>query len=115
MMTANHIRNSRRFRRIGFIHAGAISFAFVSGTFALTALLLGSPLQFGSALAMCGTGWIVAHIAERFAEQERVGRRRALEIERTYPTHFAPGYLRLDAPIRIDRHSPTGERVLSTV
>jgi hypothetical protein len=114
-MTANYIRNSRRIRRIAFIHAGAISFAFVSGTFALVALLLGSPLQFGSALAMCGTGWIVAHIAERFAEQKRVGRRRALEMERTYPAHSAPGYLRLGAPIRMDRHSPTRERVLSTV
>jgi hypothetical protein len=95
MMTANDIRINRRSRRIAFIYAGAISFAFVSGTFALMALLLGSPLQFGSALAMCGTGWIVAHIAERFAEQERVARRRASEIRRTPPAHAAPGRERI--------------------
>lgn len=114
-MTANDLRISRRSRRIAFIHAGAISFAFVSGTLALVALLLGSPLQFGSALAMCGTGWIVAHIAERFAEQERVGHRRAIGIRRTPPALSAPGHLRLGAPTRVHRHSPTGERILSTV
>jgi hypothetical protein len=110
------IRENQRSRHIALIHAGAISSAFVSGTVALVALLLGSPLQFGSALAMCGAGWIVAHIAERFAEQERVGRRRALEsIRRTPPAHFAPGYLRLGTPVRLDRHSPTRERILTTV
>lgn len=110
------IRENRRSRRIAFVHAGAISSAFASGTLALVALLLGSPLQFGSALAMCGAGWIIAHIAERFADQERVGRRRALEsIRRTAAAHSAPGYLRLGAPIRVDRYSPTRERILSTV
>jgi len=115
-MTAHHIRDNRRSRRIALIHAGAISFAFASGTCALVALLLGSPLQFGSALAMCGAGWIVAHIAERFAEQQRVGRRRVLEsIRRTAPAHSVPGYLHLGAPVRIDRRSPTRERILTTV
>jgi hypothetical protein len=94
-MTANDLRTNRRSRRIAFIHAGAISFAFVSGTLALVALLLGSPLQFGSALAMCGTGWIVAHITERFAEQGRVDRRRPGEIRRTPPAHAAPGRERI--------------------
>jgi len=110
------IRENRRSRRIALIHAVAVSAAFASGTVALVALLLGSPLQFGSALAMCGAGWIVAHIAERFAGQERVGRRRAIaSIRRTAPAHSAPGYLRLGAPVRIDRHSPTRERILTTV
>ncbi len=110
------IRENRRSRRIALIHAVAISAAFASGTVALVALLLGSPLQFGSAMAMCGAGWIVAHIAERIAEQERVGRTRAPEsIRRTAPAHSAPGHLRLGAPVRIDRYSPTRERILSTV
>jgi hypothetical protein len=114
-MTAYHSLDNRRSRRISFIHAGAISFAFVSGTSALVALLLGSPLQFGSALAMCGTGWIVAHIAERFAEQPRVSRSRALGPKRrTATTHSAPGYLRLGAPVRLERHSPTREHILTT-
>lgn len=78
-MTTYYLRDNRRNRRIAFVYAGAISVAFVSGTFALVALLLGTPLEFGSALAICGAGWIVAHIAERFAEQELTGRRLALE------------------------------------
>jgi hypothetical protein len=82
IMTAYYIRHNRRSRRIAFVYAGAISVAFVAGTFALVALLLGSPLEFGSALAICGTGWIVAHIAEQFAEQERTRRRLALESTR---------------------------------
>ena len=115
-MTAYYIRDNRRSRRIAFVHAGGISVAFVSGTFALVALLLGSPLEFGSALAICGTGWIVAHIAERFAEQERTGRRLALEpTRRTAPARSAPGYLRLCAPVQPRPQSPTRERILSTV
>ena len=114
-MTAYYIRDNRR-SRIAFIHAGAISLAFVSGTLALVALLLGSPHEFGSALAICGTGWIVAHIAERFAEQERTGRRLAVEpTRRTAPARSAPGYLRLCAPVQPRPHSPTRERILSTV
>jgi hypothetical protein len=110
-MAAYYIRDNRRSRRIALIHASAISLAFVSGTLALVALLLGSPLEFGSALAICGAGWIVAHLAERFAEQERVARRR----RRTAPAHSTPGHLRLGAPVQIHRHSPTRERILSTV
>ena len=94
-MAAYYIRDNRRSRRIVFIHSGAISLAFVSGTCALVALLLGSPLEFGAALAICASGWIVAHIAERFAEQERTGRRLAVEpTRRTAPARSAPGYLR---------------------
>lgn len=115
-MAAYYIRDNRRSRRIVFIHSGAISLAFVSGTFALVALILGSPLEFGSALAICASGWIVAHIAERFAEQERARHRRALETTRhTASTHSATGHLRLSAPVPIHCHSPTRERILSTV
>ena len=114
-MTAYYIRDGRPGRRIAFVHAAAISVAFVSGTFALVALLLGSPFEFGSALAICGTGWIVAHIAEQFAEQKHAGRRRALEpTRRPAPAVSAPGFLRLGAPVRRRPQSPTRERVLST-
>jgi hypothetical protein len=111
-MAAYYIRDNRRSRRIVFIHSGAISLAFVSGTCALVALLLGSPLEFGSALAICASGWIVAHIAE----QERTGRRLAVEpTRRTAPARSAPGYLRLGAPVQRRPQSPTRERILSTV
>lgn len=115
-MAAYYIRDNRRSRRIVFIYSGAVSLAFVSGTCALVALLLGSPLEFGSALAICASGWIVAHIAERFAEQERTGRRLAVEpTRRTAPARSAPGYLRLSAPVQRHPQSPTRERILSTV
>ena len=57
-------------RYIATVHRGAISVAFVSGTLALVAMLVGTPLQIGSALAVCATGWIVAHIAEQLATEE---------------------------------------------
>jgi hypothetical protein len=77
-MTTYESRNYRRNRRIAFIYAGAVCVAFVTGTFALLALRLGSPLEFGSALAACGVAWIVAHFAEQTAEQQTAHRRRAL-------------------------------------
>jgi hypothetical protein len=115
-MTAYNFSDYQRSRRIAFIHGGAISVAFVAGTFALVALLLGSPFEFGSALALCGGAWIVAHIAEQFAEQQRARRNRALLSERRAPSaHFAPGYMRFDAPARRHRREPVGQRTLSTV
>ncbi|GFM23069.1 DNA translocase ftsK [Mycobacterium sp. PO2] len=58
------------------IHSAAIMVSVVSGTFALVAMLVGSPLSFGLALALCGTGWIVTHFVERIAEQDRRAARR---------------------------------------
>ena len=55
---------------IAAVHRGAIAVAFVSGTLALVAMLFGSALQIGSALAVCAAGWIVVHITEQFAAQE---------------------------------------------
>lgn len=95
-MAVSNIRvDYPRSRYLAFIHAGAISVAFVSGTFALAALLLGSPFEFGSALALSGTAWIVADIAERLAEQK----------------HCRRGAL----PVQLHRRSPTRQRTLSTV
>ena len=63
-------------RRYAVIHSAAIMVSVVSGTFALVAMLVGSPLSFGLALALCGTGWIVTHFVERMAEQDRRATRR---------------------------------------
>ena len=63
-------------RRYAVIHSAAIMVSVVSGTFALVAMLVGSPLSFGLALALCGTGWIVTHFVERMAEQDRRAARR---------------------------------------
>lgn len=94
-MTANTVSDDRRSRRIAFTHTAAVSVAFVSGSFALIALLLGSPLEYGTALALCATAWIVAHLAERFAEHERA-------------RHRPPSRSR-------DRITADRERVLTTV
>jgi len=64
-MTVPGIHGNPRSRHIALIRASAISIAFVSGTVALATILMGSPLAFGSALAACGIGWIVADIAEQ--------------------------------------------------
>lgn len=69
-MTLSTSTTGRR-RRYAVIHSAAIMASVVSGTFALVAMLVGSPLSFGLALALCGTGWIVTHFVERMAEQDR--------------------------------------------
>jgi hypothetical protein len=62
------------------LRAGAITIAFVSGTLALVALAVGSPLQFGAALALCGAGWIATDFIEYTAVP--AGRRCAVPAER---------------------------------
>ncbi|QFS93314.1 hypothetical protein FIV07_21340 [Mycobacterium sp. THAF192] len=74
-MTLSTSTTGRR-RRYAVIHSAAIVVSVVSGTFALVAMLVGSPLSFGLALALCGTGWIVTHFVERMAEQDRRATRR---------------------------------------
>lgn len=74
-MTLSSSTTGRR-RRYAVIHSAAIMVSVVSGTFALVAMLVGSPLSFGLALALCGTGWIVTHFVERMAEQDRRAARR---------------------------------------
>ncbi len=46
------------------LRAGAIAIAVLSGARALIALAVGSPLQFGVSLALCGAGWITADFIE---------------------------------------------------
>ena len=64
-MAVPGIHGNPHSRRIALIRASAISIAFVSGTVAVATILVGSPLTFGSALAVCGIGWIVADITEQ--------------------------------------------------
>ena len=117
-MTAYNVSAYPQSQHIASVHAAAISVAFVSGTLALVALLLGSPLEFGSALAVCGTAWIVANFAERLAEEKRTHYRRTLTSTRR-PTSPAvmPGYVCLRAlarPVRCSATTPQASFVSST-
>lgn len=55
---------------------GAIVVAIGSGFYALAALLVGSPLEFGVALASCGGCWVTADFIEWTVERERAAGRR---------------------------------------
>jgi hypothetical protein len=55
---------------------GAIVVAIGSGFYALAALLVGSPLEFGVALASCGGCWVAADFIEWTVERERAAGRR---------------------------------------
>jgi len=55
---------------------GAILVAIGSGFYALAALLMGSPLEFGVALASCGGCWVAADFIEWTVERERAAGRR---------------------------------------
>ena len=73
--------------RMTTLHTGAITSAILSGACALVALVVGSPLEFGVALALCGAAWIAADFIERTVERERerAARRRAVPAARLNP------------------------------
>ena len=71
--------------RMTTLHTGAITIAILSGTYALVALVAGSPLEFGVALALCGAGWIAADFSECTVERERAARRCAAPAARLNP------------------------------
>jgi hypothetical protein len=58
------------------LRTGAIVVAIASGFYALAALLVGSPLEFGAGLALCGACWIAADFIEWTDERERGAGRR---------------------------------------
>ena len=62
-------------------------------------MLVGSPLQFGIALALCGVGWIVAHFVEQLAEQELARSRRPAAEDLVH------GYVRFGALVQSHRHT----------
>lgn len=66
----------RQRRRYVVVHTVAMVAAIASGTFALVAMLFGSPASFGLALALCGAAWIVTHFVEYLTEQDAVAARR---------------------------------------
>ena len=115
-MTAHYIRDSRRSRRIAFIHAGAISSAlylapsrwwhfFLDHRFS-SALRWRCAVRAG--LSPTSPSGSPGKSASAVGEQSR----RYDALPQRIPR---PGYLRLGAPVRIDRHSPTRERILTTV
>ena len=65
-----------RGRPLMAFRTGAIVVAIVSGFYALAALLVGSPLEFGAALASCGACWVAADFIEWTGERERAAGRR---------------------------------------
>lgn len=73
--------------RMTALHTGAIIVATVSGSYALVALLFGSPLELGLALALCAACWIAAHFIEQTVERERDAYTRAVLAAR-----FNAGY-----------------------
>lgn len=83
------------------VRAGAIASVAVSGTLALLALVFGSPLQFGIALAVCAGWWI----ADDFVASTLDGRR-AVPAARPRPNYSAnhPVF----AGKRPQRHSGSG-------
>jgi hypothetical protein len=58
-------------RTLMAFRTGAIVVAVVAGFYALAALLVGSPLEFGVALASSGGCWVAADFIEWAAERER--------------------------------------------
>jgi len=77
---AHHMTTStstlRRQSHYVIVHKAAMVVAIASGTFALVAMLFGSPASFGLALALCGAAWIVTHFVEYLTEQDAVAARR---------------------------------------
>ena len=92
-------RDARRHRYTA-MHACAVTAAFVSGTFALMAMLVGSSLQFGVALALCGVGWIATHFVERVAEQDLAKHSRPARA-----SDLVAGYVRFSALVQSHRHT----------
>lgn len=67
------------------LRGGAIAIAVMCGVCALVALAVGSPLQFGVALASCAAGWIAADFFDRTAEHEPAVQRCAVPAARLNP------------------------------
>jgi hypothetical protein len=69
-------RAELRGRPLMALRIGAIVVTIASGSYALAALLVGSPLEFGAGLASCGACWIAADFIQWTEQRERgMGRR----------------------------------------
>jgi hypothetical protein len=69
-------RAELRGRPLMALRTAAIVLTIASGSYALAALLVGSPLEFGAGLASCGACWIAADFIEWTEERERGAGRR---------------------------------------
>jgi hypothetical protein len=74
----------------------------------LVAMLVGTPLQFGVALALCGVGWIVAHFVERLAEQDLAQRRRLAPA-----ADLVDGYVRFSALVQSHHRTAQSRHTVS--
>ena len=88
------------------LHTIAITIAVLSGTYALVALVAGSPLEFGVALALCGAGWITADFIERTVERERAARRCAVPAARLNPGYRSCHVVFVGAGEHFSRQAP---------
>lgn len=86
-MATHGIRQRARHLHTTTLHTGALTLAVLCGTCALAALVAGSPLEFGVALAVCGAWWIAADFIEWTVERdrERAARRGAVPVARLNP------------------------------
>ncbi len=92
--------------RVATLYASALVVAVVSGICALAALAVGSPLQFGVALALFGAAWITADFTQRTVERERelAARRCAIPVPTRHPGYgysrvvYAGGYEHFSRP-----------------
>jgi hypothetical protein len=73
-----------RGRPLMALRTGAIVVAVASGFYALAALLVGSPLEFGAGLASCGACWIIADFIKWTDERDRVAGRRPVAARSHY-------------------------------
>jgi hypothetical protein len=76
-MATPRIAQQARDSRMTALHASAFTIAVLSGACALAALVAGSPLEFGVALALSSAGWVAADFIEWSVEGQRAGRRSA--------------------------------------
>ncbi len=87
------------------VYIGAVMLTVVSSACALAALAVGSPLQFGVALALCAAGWIATDFAQRTVEPTQFTRRCAVVRVRVNPGHgsgrvvYAGGHARFARPV----------------
>ena len=64
-------RTQLRGRPLMALRFAAIVVTIASGSYALAALLVGSPLEFGAGLASCGACWIAADFIQWTEQRER--------------------------------------------
>jgi hypothetical protein len=77
-------RAELRGRPLMALRTGAIVVAVASGFYALAALLVGSPLEFGAGLASCGACWIIADFIKWTDEREHDSGRRPVAAALLY-------------------------------